>query len=93
MIADIKEITQCPDCGSSNIVYSELRTQVICRDCGLVYEPLSPAEEEKFEKTHGMKDKKSVHIIKSFVLVFGYDKESDLISFLDYDHHDVIYQR
>ena len=42
---------------------------------------------------YGMKDKKSVHIIKSFVLVFGYDKESDLISFLDYDHHDVIYQR
>ncbi len=57
MINDIKEVTQCPDCGSSNIVYSELRTQVICRDCGLVYEPLSPAEEAKFEKIQGMSAK------------------------------------
>ncbi|HLC84790.1 MAG TPA: TFIIB-type zinc ribbon-containing protein [Candidatus Nanoarchaeia archaeon] len=57
MISDIKEVIQCPDCGSSNIVYSELRTQVICRDCGLVYEPLSPAEEAKFEKIQGMSAK------------------------------------
>ena len=34
---------------------------------------------------------KSVHIKKSFVLVFSYDKQKDLLYFTDYDHHDNIY--
>ena len=41
---------------------------------------------------YDMKNRKRVHIIKSFVLVFSYDKESNTISFLDYDHHDNIYK-
>lgn len=36
---------------------------------------------------------KRVHIIKSFVLVFSYDKRNDFLSFLDYDHHDNIYKK
>jgi len=42
---------------------------------------------------YGMKNLKRVHIRKSFVLVFEYHKEKELIQFLDYDHHDKIYQK
>ena len=36
---------------------------------------------------------KSVHIKKSFVLVFSYDKQNDFLYFIDYDHHDNIYRK
>ncbi len=42
---------------------------------------------------YGMKNKKSVHIVKSFVLVFEYDRQRQFLSFLDYDHHDNIYKK
>jgi len=42
---------------------------------------------------YGLKSEKSVHIMKSFVLVFSYDKTNDIVSFLDYDHHDNIYAK
>jgi len=38
-----------------------------------------------------LNDFKRVHIDKSFVLVFKYDKFSDKIIFYDFDHHDKIY--
>ncbi|HLC85738.1 MAG TPA: addiction module toxin RelE [Candidatus Nanoarchaeia archaeon] len=42
---------------------------------------------------YDMKNLKEVHIAKSFVLVFNYDKTNNSISFLDYDHHDKIFFR
>ena len=42
---------------------------------------------------YDLKDKKSVHVVSSFVLVFSYDKGRDFVSFLDYDHHDNIYTK
>ncbi len=54
MIDDINRIKECPDCASMNIVYSISRDQVICKDCGLIFEPLLPEIEEKFEQTHGI---------------------------------------
>tara|TARA_Y100000310_G_C20326667_1_gene643314 strand:+ start:70 stop:339 length:270 start_codon:yes stop_codon:yes gene_type:complete len=41
---------------------------------------------------YNMKDSKRVHIGHS-VLVFSHDKNNNLISFEDYDHHDKIYKR
>ena len=38
----LENITECPDCASQNIVHSAMRDQIICRDCGLVFEPLAP---------------------------------------------------
>ncbi|MCX6748844.1 MAG: type II toxin-antitoxin system RelE/ParE family toxin [Candidatus Pacearchaeota archaeon] len=38
-----------------------------------------------------MKDFKRVHV-GSFVLVFRYEKSSNLILFIDFDHHDNIYK-
>lgn len=35
---------------------------------------------------------KRVHIKKSFVLVFSFDKRKGLIKFADYEHHDKIYK-
>lgn len=40
---------------------------------------------------YDLKNKKRVHIRKSFVLVFEYDPSTDTLWFLDYDHHDNIY--
>ncbi len=42
---------------------------------------------------HDLKHFKRVHIKGSFVLIFKYDKERQLISFFDYDHHDSIYKK
>jgi len=36
---------------------------------------------------------KRVHIEKSFVLVFKYDKRDDKVIFYDFDHHDNIYKK
>lgn len=40
---------------------------------------------------YDLKNLKRVHIRKSFVLVFQYDKQRELLSFIDYDHHDKLY--
>ena len=53
MAIHLHSIKSCPDCGSQNIVYNEENMQVICKDCGLIYEPLEPKAEQKFEETHG----------------------------------------
>ena len=61
MAKDIHSIKECPDCASDNIFYKEEKEQVICRDCGLIYEPLEPRTEQKFEHGHGIqiREKKS----------------------------------
>lgn len=40
-----------------------------------------------------LSDRKRVHIDKSFVLTFSFDRKRKFILFLDFDHHDNIYQR
>ncbi|MEM4246926.1 MAG: TFIIB-type zinc ribbon-containing protein [Candidatus Woesearchaeota archaeon] len=40
----LQSINECPDCASENIVHSTMRDQVICKDCGLVFEPFTPVE-------------------------------------------------
>jgi len=42
---------------------------------------------------YDLKNKKRVHIRKSFVLVFEYDQPTGTIWFLDYDHHDNVYNK
>lgn len=42
---------------------------------------------------HDMKNLKRVHIDKSFVLTFEFDKTKKFVLFVDFDHHDNIYQR
>lgn len=39
---------------------------------------------------HDLSDRKRVHIDKSFVLTFKYDKAKKFILFEDFDHHDNI---
>ena len=40
-----------------------------------------------------LSDRKRVHIDKSFVLTFEYNKAKKHILFLDFDHHDNIYKK
>ena len=42
---------------------------------------------------YDLKNKKRVHLRKSFVLVFEYNLNTDTIWFLDYDHHDKAYEK
>ncbi len=42
---------------------------------------------------HGLSGEKRVHIDKSFVLTFSYDRKRKFILFIDFDHHDNIYKR
>ena len=41
------DVKECPDCASHNIVYSEVREQIICHDCGLIFEPFQAVETPK----------------------------------------------
>ncbi len=54
MIKDACELRECPECASSNIVCEREQDQVICRDCGLVFEPLTKVDEEQFERAAGL---------------------------------------
>ena len=57
MIKDINEVKECPECASTNIIHNDKKQQVICRDCGMIFEPMAPEREEKFEKAAGIAKK------------------------------------
>ncbi len=42
---------------------------------------------------YDLSDEKRVHIDKSFVLTFSFDKKKKFVLFLDFDHHDNIYKK
>ncbi len=42
---------------------------------------------------HNLQEFKRVHLGRSFVLIFRYNKKNNLISFEDFDHHDKIYEK
>lgn len=50
MIKDVKELKECPECGSTDITIVEEKNQLVCKSCGLVYEPMAKEREEQFEK-------------------------------------------
>lgn len=54
MIKDIHEVKECPECASINIIHNDKKQQILCRDCGMIYEPMAPEREEKFEKVAGI---------------------------------------
>ena len=43
---------ECPECGSNKVFFNEKTQQLVCRDCGAIFEELLPEEEKKFEKAH-----------------------------------------
>jgi len=47
--------SECAECGSGNIYYNKKDQQIVCRDCGAIFEELTPKEEKKFEKAHRQK--------------------------------------
>jgi hypothetical protein len=44
MVKSIYEITECPQCASQNIIHNAKSLQIICKDCGLIYDPLKPVK-------------------------------------------------
>lgn len=45
-----KRRKDCPDCGSMNITFDPETEQLICQDCGLIFEELPPDMERKYEE-------------------------------------------
>lgn len=58
-MVDVTDIRECPDCGSTNIIHGTIREQVICRDCGLIFEPAMPIEIKPGEAAALAKPKKA----------------------------------
>ena len=58
MIKDIHEVKECPECASTNIIYNDDKQQVLCKECGMIFEPMVPETEEKFEKAAGIEKEK-----------------------------------
>jgi transcription initiation factor TFIIIB Brf1 subunit/transcription initiation factor TFIIB len=54
MKMNIYKMRECPDCGSDNIYIVEENQQLICRDCGMIYESLPDDLESDFEESHEM---------------------------------------
>jgi transcription initiation factor TFIIIB Brf1 subunit/transcription initiation factor TFIIB len=46
MIGNIRDVKECPDCGSDNIYFNENLDQVICRDCGCIFEPFAEGADD-----------------------------------------------
>jgi len=46
---ELENIKQCPECGSSKIIYNKKRDEIICRECGLIFSELTSEQEKKFE--------------------------------------------
>ena len=43
---------ECAECGSRNVRYNEENQQIICKDCGAIFEEMAPEREKQFEKAH-----------------------------------------
>lgn len=54
MRREIKK-NECPECGSLNVKYIESKEQIVCNDCGAIFEELTPEAEKKFERAHRQK--------------------------------------
>lgn len=46
--SDIREMKECPECASPNIIHNQAKQQVICSDCDMIYEPLTPKEDAAY---------------------------------------------
>jgi len=56
---------ECPECGSTNVIYKRNEDQLVCQDCGTIFEELGPEDEEELEEvmeekvpSHGKKKKR-----------------------------------
>ena len=64
MIKDVCKLRECPECGSRNVVCSKTREQLICKDCGCIFEPLLEEEEKKLEEVAEIKVEEETKKVK-----------------------------
>jgi len=48
-INEVKRRKECPDCASMNIVFEPENEQLICQDCGSIFEELPPGIGRKYD--------------------------------------------
>jgi transcription initiation factor TFIIIB Brf1 subunit/transcription initiation factor TFIIB len=76
MVKGVFKIKECPDCASMDIVHNERRQQVVCKSCGLIYEPLTPKEEETYLGYLGLASKAPATNAKKIVTKKKFSKAS-----------------
>jgi len=48
-VKEVRRRKACPDCGSANIMFDPDTEQLICHDCGLLFEELPADLEKRYE--------------------------------------------
>ena len=46
---DLSTLKSCPECASDNVFYSNMRDELVCRDCGGIFSKLTPEQMEKYK--------------------------------------------
>ena len=69
------------------------RTEIINKKIKQIINSDSTSIQHYKNLRHDLKDFKRVHIDSSFVLVFKVDISNNFILFVDFDHHDRIYNK
>ena len=47
---DLSKLKFCPECASDNVFYSNIRHELICRDCGGIFSKLTPEQMKKYKE-------------------------------------------
>ena len=48
-MVSLKDLKQCPECGSDKVVYKKVDDEIVCRECGAITSELTPELEEQLE--------------------------------------------
>ena len=51
---DLSTLKFCPECASSNVFYSKMRDELVCRGCGGIFSRLTPDQMKKFREVSGV---------------------------------------
>lgn len=49
-MVSLKDLKQCPECGSDKVVYKKNDDELVCRECGAITSELTPELEAQLER-------------------------------------------
>ena len=49
-MVSLKDLKQCPECGSDKVVYKKNDDELVCRECGAIVSELTPELEAQLER-------------------------------------------
>ncbi len=48
---DLSQLNSCPECASDNVFYSNMRDELVCRECGGIFSKLTPEQMAKYKNS------------------------------------------